>query len=295
MQQEKKYYLFCYFTGNAPEEERVCFALSKDGYHFQPLNHNQPVIRQTKGTGCMRDPFIIRAQNGGYYIIATDMKSSLGWDSNHGMISWYSEDLLHWERETAIDFHTFPATASANMIWAPEALYDSEKDAYFVYYSVHNKNSEKALSIWYSYTKDFATFTPPEELFAPSSGKDAIDADIIERDGKFYMYYKDECEKTICCVVSDTLLGSYREYDGNTVACTDRPVEGNCIYRLHGTDKYIMIMDMYGDGKYFMQETEDMLHFTPVTDFDLSFQPRHGSMLAITEEEYERMVKYYES
>lgn len=30
-------YLFCYFTGNEPEQERIHFAVSKDGYHFTPL------------------------------------------------------------------------------------------------------------------------------------------------------------------------------------------------------------------------------------------------------------------
>ena len=30
-------YLFAYFVGNAPEQERIYFALSRDGYHFSPL------------------------------------------------------------------------------------------------------------------------------------------------------------------------------------------------------------------------------------------------------------------
>lgn len=28
-------YLFCYFTGNEPEQERIHFAVSKDGYHLR--------------------------------------------------------------------------------------------------------------------------------------------------------------------------------------------------------------------------------------------------------------------
>ena len=34
-------YLFTYFTGNAPEEEQICYALSDDGYNFTPLNDGQ--------------------------------------------------------------------------------------------------------------------------------------------------------------------------------------------------------------------------------------------------------------
>jgi hypothetical protein len=42
-------YLFCYFTGNEPENESVHFAVSEDGYNFTALNNNEPVIKQTLG------------------------------------------------------------------------------------------------------------------------------------------------------------------------------------------------------------------------------------------------------
>ena len=37
-------YLFAYFTGNAPGQEQVHYAISKDGYNYRALNNNQPVI-----------------------------------------------------------------------------------------------------------------------------------------------------------------------------------------------------------------------------------------------------------
>lgn len=288
-------YLFCYFTGNEPERERICFALSDDGYNFTPINGGNPVIIQKKGTKCMRDPFILRNENGGYYIIATDMKSSLGWDSNHGIVTWRSDDLINWYDETAVDFHIFDSTKNADKIWAPEAIYDKEEGKYFVYYSVHNNGSDKALSIWYSYTDDFKSFTEPAELFAPKSGKDAIDADIVEFNGKYYMCYKDECEKTICQVVADKLTGPYRECENNTVACTDHHVEGNCMYRINGTDAFVMVMDMYCDNQYFMQQTEDFKTYLPINekDYSLAFTPRHASVLQISDEEYSRLVNHF--
>lgn len=288
-------YLFCYFTGNEPEKERICFAVSDDGYNFKPLNGGEPVIMQNKGTLCMRDPFLLRGVDGKFHIIATDMKSSLGWNSNHGVVSWKSDDLINWYDECATDFHDFESTKTADKIWAPEAIYDPEEKAYFVYYSVNNLNDDHAISIWYSYTKDFKTFTEPKKLFAPLSGKDAIDADIIEINGKFYMCYKDECTKTICEVVADKLTGPYYEYPGNIIAQTDRHVEGNCMYKLIGQNKYIMIMDMYCDGRYFMQETDDMMEFKPVPAdrFTLDFTPRHGSVITITDEEYNSLVEKY--
>jgi hypothetical protein len=211
------------------------------------------------------------------------------------MVSWKSDDLINWYDEAAIDFHDFEETKTADKIWAPEAIYDDEKGEYFVYYSVHNTNSDKALSIWYSYTKDFKTFSNPKELFAPSSGLDAIDADIVKIGDKYYMAYKDECVKTICEVVSDKLTGPYYEYPNNVIACTDRHVEGNCMYKLINQNKYVMIMDMYCDNKYFMQETDDMMNFKPVEPerFSLEFTPRHGSVITITDEEYDRLISHY--
>ena len=90
-------YLFCYFTGNKPEEERVHFAVSDDGYSFKALNSGRPVITQTSGKGCCRDPFILRGNDGIFHIIATDMKSEDGWANNNSMVVWDSEDLINWK------------------------------------------------------------------------------------------------------------------------------------------------------------------------------------------------------
>ena len=110
------------------------------------------------------------------------------------------------------------------------------------------------------------------------------------------MCYKDECVKTVCEVVADKITGPYREFENNAVTCTDKHVEGNCMYNILGTNSFVMIMDLYVDGGYYMQQTEDMLHFKPVNpdDFSMDFHPRHGSMLHITDEEYNRLLQHFE-
>ena len=73
-------YLFTYFTGNAPEQEQICYALSDDGYNYTPLNYGAPVIKSDTIalTGCVRDPHILRGEDGNtFYMVVTDMKSSL--------------------------------------------------------------------------------------------------------------------------------------------------------------------------------------------------------------------------
>lgn len=86
-------YLFAYFTGDDDTadavNQRVRFALSKDGVNFTSLNGNSPILTNDKTSGTItwknktgmphtkgvRDPFIIKKPNEpGYYIVATDLR-----------------------------------------------------------------------------------------------------------------------------------------------------------------------------------------------------------------------------
>ena len=109
-------YLFCYFTGNEPENESVHFAVSEDGYNFKSLNNNEPVIKQMLGHKCCRDPYIFRGEDGVFHIIATDMRCYDGWANNNSMIIWDSKDLVNWENERIIDFSQFESTKTANRV-----------------------------------------------------------------------------------------------------------------------------------------------------------------------------------
>lgn len=96
-------YLFAYFTGNAPKEEQVCYAVSDDGFNYTPINDGNPIIGSdsialAKG---VRDPHLLRGEDGSYYMVLTDMRSSLGWTSNRGLILLRSNDLIHWTHHGA--------------------------------------------------------------------------------------------------------------------------------------------------------------------------------------------------
>lgn len=95
-------YLFVYFTGNDPVQEQISYAVSDDGFNYTPLNGGKPVIASDSIalTGCVRDPHIMRTPDGDYLMVATDMRSSLGWASNRGMVLMKSRDLVHWQHHT---------------------------------------------------------------------------------------------------------------------------------------------------------------------------------------------------
>ncbi len=291
-------YLFCYFTGNEPEKESINYALSEDGYNFTPLNGNKPFLFNEYGTKGIRDPYIFRDVNGGYYIIGTDMRSELGWASNHAFCIWHSDDLVNWKQYPGIDMNDY--LPESTRTWAPEVFYDREKGMYMIYWAnqQHFSSDDRWTNtvMWYAYTKDFTKLeTEPKILYAPPCRKDAIDGDIIENNGTYYLYYKDENEKYICYVYSDKPEGPYLEPENKNITAFEDHTEGCCMYNITGTDTWVMIMDSYTKGYYVMQQTTDFVNFSAVKNecYSLDFSPRHGSVLNITDAEYETIKNHF--
>lgn len=79
-------------------------------------------------------------------------------------------------------------------------MFDKEKGKYMLYWSHNNADDDLDTVIWYAYTKDFKTLTTsPALLFKPKSSMAGIDGDIIEKDGKFYLYEADEKKCRLLC------------------------------------------------------------------------------------------------
>ena len=305
-------YVFCYFVGNEVDEQAIHLAVSTDGYNFKALNNNQPVIKQTKGTGCVRDPYILKGPDETgrecYFIIATDMNALEGWTSNHALITWKSYDLINWFDETVIDIRNFEGFETTNRAWAPQALWDAEKEMYMVYWANSTAENDTA-GHYYAYTKDFKTFeTAPQVLFGrwnevnPETGEtrniQCIDGDIIynEKDGYYYLYFKEDLTQKIAYVKSKNMTGPYNQ-DYTICSLNWFGVEGSSMYRITGTDAWMMVMDEYGEGTFFAQMTRDFKNFRQVQRSTYSLNhlnPRHGSVLAISEKEYFALADAYE-
>ena len=196
-------YLFTYFTGNAPEEEQICYALSDDGYNFTPLNDGMPVIKSDSiaFTGCVRDPHILRGEDGKtFYMVVTDMKSSLGWSSNRGMVLMKSTDLINWTH-SAVNFPTKYPKKWRNVIrvWAPETIYDKDAGKYMVFYSLRTRDHQSFDRIYYSYVNDDFTDLEGEPIYMFDNGAATIDGDIVynDADKKYHLFYKSESGRGI--------------------------------------------------------------------------------------------------
>ncbi|MBQ6034162.1 MAG: family 43 glycosylhydrolase, partial [Ruminococcus sp.] len=290
-------YLFAYFLGNAPEQERLSYAVSTDGYNFKALNGGGAVWKSSVGTECLRDPYIFKGEDGFYYMLATDMKSSLGWNSNRNLLSAKSTDLVHWFDETSIEIaNKYPLMQGADRAWAPQAIYDPEKESYMIYFAARVPGRDDRTIMYYAYSKDMKHLdTEPALLFAPKNGNDAIDSDIIYQKGRYYMYYKNETNKRIYLATADHASGPYSEI--KQVSEGDIGVEGPNIYNLIGTDKWLMMSDAYGNGYYVMQETTDLENFKTVSrnSYSFNFTPRHGYVIPINGDQYNALISAYHS
>ena len=96
--------------------------------------------------------------------------------------------------------------------------------------------------------------------------------------------------------MSDNAAGPFEEPENNRISLAQTALEGNCLYRNAESGRYILIADQFKAGGYFMQESEDLVHFSVVDRNRYSLdhlKPRHGSMLLISDEEYRRLIEFY--
>ncbi|MBO5026593.1 MAG: family 43 glycosylhydrolase [Bacteroidaceae bacterium] len=305
---EKVAYLFTYFTGNAPEEEQICYALSDDGYNFTPLNHGNPVIKSDSIalTGCVRDPHILRCEDGKtFYMVVTDMKSSLGWSSNRGMVLLKSTDLINWQHST-VHFPTkYPKTwGNVIRVWAPETVYDKQTGKYMVFYSLRTSDDDSFDRIYYSYVNEDFTDLVGEPVYMFDNGNATIDGDIVynEKDQLYHLFYKSESGRGIFQATAKQLtaekgkpLGSqWTKIPGN-VEQTQENVEGVGVCKSLDGQSWIIMYDCYMNGHYQYCKSSDLktFEFVQNTKTEGKFTPRHGTIIPITQAEKERLLKEF--
>ncbi|MHA6247172.1 family 43 glycosylhydrolase [Pontibacter sp. CAU 1760] len=297
--EEPSAYLFTYFTGNRKDEEAIRFALSTDGYTYRALNGNEPVINSAdiSSTGGVRDPHILRGADGRtFYMVVTDMVSANGWSSNRAMVLLKSTDLVNWTSSVVNMQEQFPGNEDLLRVWAPQTIYDPEANKYMVYFSM--KHGEDPDKIYYAYAnKDFTGLeAAPKQLFHSPTNGASIDGDIIHKDGRYHLFFKTEGQGSgIKIATSDKLTEGY-ELQDRYVQQTQDPVEGSGVFKLNGSDEYILMYDVYTKGKYQFTKSKDLQSFTVIDeDVSMNFHPRHGTVLPITATEAARLMRKWGS
>ena len=300
-------YLFAYFEGGGDknQQEHLRFAVSEDAQNWYALNDNRPVVGSDSisESGGIRDPHILRGEDGCYYIVATDMcTAKTGWNENPGIVLMKSKDLVNWKHAKINLGKDWPAFSDAYWVWAPQTIYDQKAKKYMIYFTLQRTgDNRQSLITYYAYAnKDFTAFeSEPQKLFAAKYG--SIDNDIVCKNGTYHLFYKGntkdangkEVKNGIQQATSKRLLGTWKEDFKylDAYAGTKTHVEGSSVFPLHdGSGQWMLMYDLYGSGRYEYQLSKDLIHFSdkPLS-FRKDFFPRHGSVISVTKDELERM------
>ncbi|HIY31445.1 MAG TPA: family 43 glycosylhydrolase [Candidatus Mediterraneibacter avicola] len=327
-------YLFVHFIGNeaAASHEQTYFSISEDGLNWSELNGGKAVLTSSIGESGLRDHYIARAPEGDkYYMIATDLSiyhnqdgnstwANAGGSGSHGIVVWESNDLVNWSEPWIAEI----APENAGCTWAPEFIYDESTGEYVVYWSATSielnddgsiKQEYENHTIYYAKTRDFRTFTDAEVYHSGgvnSEGKPikVIDSTMIEHDGTYYRYTKNEMNSTIMIDKSDSILGEFTEIESDTLS-TDAPtnpnvglLEGPIIFKLNertadGKEQWCLMGDRFATNRgYYPMITTDLEsgEFRMLDDDEFSMPTnvqkyRHGYVMPVTEKEYDALQR----
>lgn len=296
-------YLFIFFTGEHEDGEQVYFAVSKDGMHWEDLNDGKPVLVSPLGELGVRDPFVVKDEaNNKFYLIATDLRigAGKGWgvaqhSGSRDLIVWESSDLVNWSEPWACTV----GAEGAGCVWAPESIYDEERQEFFVFWASMVKlegDVEAKQRIYGAYTKDFRDFSEP--FIYEERANHVIDMNIVKDNGWYYRFIKDETTKNVT-------MDRVKTLDGDEVQRIDSPVLDN-LFGVEGPEAYqlpdgrwCLIVDQFGSGKGYLPLITSKLgevdfQVADRTEYDLGIlKKRHGCVLKITEEEYKGVKKNY--
>jgi hypothetical protein len=297
-------FLFVTFKGEQnPMTEQIYFAVSKDGRQWEALNGAEPVLVSKLGEKGVRDPYLIRSEDGKkFWMIATDLSIALNrsWPraataGSKSIVVWESTDLVKWSEPRLVKV----SPDDAGCTWAPEAVYDEDTKDYLVFWaSMNGRDKFAKFRIWAARTKDFVTFGEPfiyvDKPFA------VIDTSIAREGGKYYRFTKNEKDTLIFLEVSDKLMGPWQDVPEFSLANTKGYEGPECFLLEPAADgkpaTWCLLMDFFTKAKGYQPFVSQSLaggQFKPAGEIKFPFPMRHGSVLPVSAEEYDRLKTTY--
>jgi hypothetical protein len=269
-------YVMAYFTespSTTGADYGLHLAVSSDSLNWTPLNQNNPMVTPAQGTGGLRDPYILRKQDGSFVVLATDLKGTDFTKQNQYLHVWDSADLRGFTNYRRVKMHSL-ATHS----WAPEAFWDASRQQYGIIYSAASGGHDV---IMVNYTTDFTTVSAPQVFFDP--GYNTIDGNLVTANGVNYLYFKNNTNSTILGARSTSLApGSFSIYTG--AISPGRGVEAPQLVKSLTQNVWYMWGDTWSpNGRFFAWQTTDLASGSWTRLNDRAYtQPLNSKHLGIT-------------
>ncbi|MFS8198041.1 glycoside hydrolase family 43 protein [Streptomyces sp. CWNU-52B] len=280
-------YVMCYFTESTSlglgTDYGLHLAVSTDSLDWTPLNQNNPLVTPTAGALGLRDPFLLRKQDGTFVVIATDLKGT-DWSYNSQYIHvWDSADLRTFTGYRRLKLHDM-ATHS----WAPEAFWDAGRGKYAVIYSSVDSSGHNVIMV--NHTSDFVTASAPQVFFDP--GYDVIDGDMaVGVNGVNYLFFKKN--QTLVAARSASLdPGSFTEFGAGVAhGGTEAPT----VYKSLTSNTWYLWGDTYTpNGVFYAWQSSNLASGTwTALDQRTYTQPvnsKHCGIATITTTEYANLL-----
>jgi hypothetical protein len=289
---------------SGPLAEQIYFAVSEDGKQWESLNGAEPVLISDVGEKGVRDSFILRSHDGSkFWLIGTDLwidhNRDWGRASHAGsksIVVWESTDLVHWSSLWLAKV----APDDAGCTWAPDAIYDEETGDYLVCWASLTRSSHfDKQRIWAAHTKDFRKFDKPFVFL--EQPHDVIDIDLTHFGDTYYRFTKDDGSKNVTMAISKKLSGPWQDVDAFTIAKGINS-EGPILYQMKPAaggqqpEWCLMLDNLRGHARGYepyVSSDPSSGNFTVATDFHFPFRFRHGSVLAISSGELQRLKSAY--
>ena len=302
-------YLFVHFKEKiTPDGEQVYFGISRDGYNFEQINGGEPVLTSCESSGGCRDIEIIRLHTGGFVIITTDECIAKRYDENLH-IDWSvvnrtgSKRFCMWKTNDLVNFsqqqHIYFGRDDFGCLWAPEIFFDEDNEEYLIHWgSTVKEDDYKHMAIYCSTTKDFETYSTPKLYFTKDN--EILDTHIEKVGDTYHLFYKNANNPSMNMhAVSKSLYGPF-EHDEKFEALMNTlespgSYEAPTVYTL-SDGKWCLMLDFFGCEKEKMGYVPFVSSGKGNTDFvrcdekfSFPYGFKHGRVIEITDEEYERI------
>ena len=306
-------FLLAYFLSEQqPDGEQVRFAVS-DGpepVRWTPLHGGRPVITSSIGERGIRDPFLLRDEvSGRFVLIGTDLRTwpDHDWDravrfGSRSIVVAESSDLVRWSAPRLQPV----APPEAGNTWAPKAFWSAERECWLVFWASalfdpadETRADGSYQRILVAETRDFRSFGASRTHL--DLGHDVIDLTFLEHAGTWYRFSANAHARERTPELGHHIFEERGpaldepEFDPFVIDIGKqamRRAEGPAVAKSPVEDRWFLLADEFGLRGYQLFDTDDLAggSWRHRTDAVLPDGARHGSLLAITDQERRRLL-----